>query len=183
MSARSRGSVEFASMAGGVVEKARRWGVSKSLISNWQRGESKPNGEQRDRIFEAGGPDPDSWDEPYVRPQDAGGVLASPPLVEPTAEDTASVAAGLLVEIRKLQRELAAGGSEGMTIDQRVRMVDQLAGAADKLGKHTGVKLTTRQILASPLWAEVRELLVEALEEYPDAMRKVADALDRLRAQ
>jgi transcriptional regulator with XRE-family HTH domain len=65
---RSRGSVEFSRMAGGVLAKAERFGVSKSLISNWQRGESLPSGPHRERIFEQGGPDPSAWDEPYADP-------------------------------------------------------------------------------------------------------------------
>jgi hypothetical protein len=178
---RSRGAVEFGAMPGTQVEKARRWGVSPQLISKWQRGESLPHDLHRERISDGGGPEPEAWDEPFEvppppPPEDDGEQLAAP-----TAEDTAGVAAGLLAEIRKLQRELAAGGAAGLTIDQRVRLVDSLAGAADKLGKHTGVKLTTRQILASPLWAEVRDAIVSSLEPWPEAMRAVADSLEKLK--
>jgi transcriptional regulator with XRE-family HTH domain len=179
---RSRGSVEFARMPGGVLAKAERYGVGKSTISNWQRGESTPDGAKRERIFEAGGPDPSAWDEVWAPPAGDTQLPEDEP-TEATAEDTAGVAAGLLVEIRKLQRELAApGATADMSIAERVRMVDALAGAADKLGKHTGIKLTTRQILASPLWGEVMTALTQALKPWPDAMRAVADSLDTLKA-
>jgi hypothetical protein len=169
-------------MPGGVLAKAERFKVSKSSISNWQRGEGAPPDPVRERIFEAGGPEPGAWDEVWAPPA-AETQLPEDEPAEATAEDTARVAVGLLVEIRKLQRELASpGATADMTIDQRVRMVDALASAADKLGKHTGIKLTTRQILASPLWAEVLSAVTLALEPYPDAMRAVADSLDNLKA-
>lgn len=170
-------------MAGGVVAKAERFGVSKSTVGNWQTGASKPDGAKRERIFEAGGPEPDSWDEVFAPPAAPVQLPDDSPLREPTADDTASIAAGLLRYLQGLQRELETPGSTGdMTLPERVRMADQLAAAVDKLGKHTGVRLTTRQILASPLWGEVTELVVSALEPYPDAMHAVIKTLETMKA-
>lgn len=171
-------------MPGGVLEKARRWGVSKSLISNWQRGESVPHSELRDRIYEAGGPTPEAWDEAYVEPAAAfDAPTADEQAPEPASADVVAEAAAVqLRAIRQLQRELGApGGMADMRPDEKVRLQLQVSDAIGKLSAFTGVKLTHRMILASPLWAEVRDAITVALEPWPDAMRAVAETLEKMK--
>lgn len=172
-------------MAGGVLAKAERFGVSKSLISNWQRGETLPSSAARERIFEQGGPEPDAWDEPHVEPAaqfeapSEDSAAAGPA----TPESLADTAARQLAQIQKLQRELAApGGMSDMRPDEKVRLQLQMSDAIAKLSVFTGVKLTPRMIVASPLWQEICEVIIAALEPWPDAMQAVARALDELKA-
>jgi transcriptional regulator with XRE-family HTH domain len=174
-------------MAGGVLAKAERFGVSKSLISNWQRGESLPSELHRERIFEQGGPDPSAWDEPYAEsarvvqlPSGEAEAAATPA----TPESLAETAARQLAQIQKLQRELAApGGMADMRPDEKVRLQLQMSDAIAKLSVFTGVKLTHRMITASPLWQELCDVIIAALEPWPDAMQAVARAIDEMKAQ
>jgi transcriptional regulator with XRE-family HTH domain len=176
--------VEFSRMAGGVMAKAERFGVGKSTIGNWQTGLTKPDGAKRERIFEQGGPEPDAWDEPYVEPAAQFEVPGEEPAAEPaTPESLAETAARQLAQIQKLQRELAApAGMADMRPDEKVRLQLQMSDAIAKLSVFTGVKLTHRMITASPLWQEVCDVIIAALEPWPDALQAVAKALDELKA-
>lgn len=181
---RSRGSVEFSRMAGGVVAKAQRFGVSKSTISNWGRGDSLPPDHQREKIFEAGGPDPAAWDEPFAPPAAEFQAPDDSPLEAATQDSVAALAAVQQRLLAQEQARLTLPGAFGdMTPDERVRMLGQLSDGIAKLSGFTGVKLTHRQILASPLWQELSDVITVALEEYPDAMAKVAAAIEALKAK
>lgn len=181
--------MEFARMPGGVVAKGQRFGVSKSSVSNWCRGDTQPNDAIKERIFEAGGPDPAAWDEVWKPGEGAGDVElpSDEELGAPPAADQASVAeaaAFQLAQIQKLQRELAApGGMADMRPDERVRLQLQVSDAIGKLAAFTGVKLTHRMILASPLWHELIGVITVALEPYPEALKAVAEAVDGLKPQ
>lgn len=168
-------------MPGGIVKISERLGqgASKSSVSAWRRGDTPPSNAMKERIFELGGPDPDAWDEPCdVAPNLALAPLGQ--LTPATSDDTATEAALLLADIRSLRQGL---GSSDLDVAQRGRLLANLAAMVDKLGHHTGVKLTTRQILDSPHFIVVADRIIEALEPWPEAMRACADAIDELKAK
>jgi hypothetical protein len=111
-------------------------------------------------------------------------VPGEEPAAEPaTPESLAETAARQLAQIQKLQRELAApAGMADMRPDEKVRLQLQMSDAIAKLSVFTGVKLTHRMITASPLWQEVCDVIIAALEPWPDALQAVAKALDELKA-
>lgn len=174
---RSRGSVEFCRFPGTQVTKAERFKVSPQSISKYERGETLPHSELRERIADAGGPDPDAWDEPAVKPA----ALASlGPLASATAADTATEADLLLAEIRKLRQD---PNVEQLDVAQKGRLLQSLTAMVDKLGHHTGTKITERQILDAPPFLVVVDRLIEALEPWPEAMRAARDAISELKAK
>lgn len=177
----SRGAVEFRKWLGTIARKVAKLdaeGASKSSVGNWQSGLSLPSGPMRERIFELGGPDPDSWDEPH---SPTPGALASlGPLAPATAEDTATEADLLLADIRRLRGKVE---TSDLDVSQQGRLLANLTAMVDKLGHHTGVKHTPRQILDSPHFITIVDRLIEALEPWPEAMRAAADAIDELKAK
>lgn len=177
---RSRGSIEFARMPGGIVKISERLGAgaSKSSVSAWRRGDSDPSSAMRERIFELGGPDPDAWDEPH-EPRNL--ALASLGQLPPaSAADTATEADLLLAEIRRLRQD---PNVEQLDVAQKGRLLQSLTAMVDKLGHHTGTKISERQILDAPAVVVVVDRLLEALEPWPEAMRAAADAISELKAK
>jgi hypothetical protein len=175
--------VEFRRWGGTIADKVRKLqgiaGASKSNIGNWQAGTALPSGPMRERIYELGGPDPDSWDEGH----DGLVTEPTPPRsAAVTSDDTAQAAKLLLAHIQRQQTELDASGST-IELGARSRIAANLAAMVDKLGHHTGVKITRRQILDSPELLPIVDRIVEALEPWPEAMRAVADAISELKVQ
>lgn len=176
---RSKGSAEFSRLPGGVVKVSERLGAggSKSNVSKWRLGESLPPANMRERIFELWGIGPDAWDEPVEI-----SAAVAPVAGEVTAEHTASAAALILATVQAMHTELNAGGSD-LDIKQRSAIAANLVAMVDKLGHHTGIKLTARQILGAPIFIEICARLVAALEPWPDAMLAAADAIEELEAK
>lgn len=169
-------------MPGTQVQKATRWGISPQSVSKYQRGETLPSSELRERIADVGGPDPDSWDEAIVAGAPTSGALAAlGPSRGVTADDTATEAELLRASIRKMHAEL--NGASDLDLGQRTRIAASLTAMVDKLGHHTGVKLTERQMRDSPIFVAMWDRVVEALELWPEAMLAAADAIDELKAK
>jgi hypothetical protein len=68
-------------------------------------------------------------------------------------------------------------------LGQRTRITASLFAMVDKLGHHTGIKLTERQILDSPITIRIVDRMLEALKPWPEAERAAADAIDELKAK
>lgn len=200
----SRASVIFAA-APCRTATAREWGLwlstAQSNVSAWRYGDRTPNAAARQAIRDVASKRfgveiiEDWWDERPTEEQlsalsaapaakligtTQGGaqVYGTParPVAPATADDTAVEGGRLLQHIRSLQDELTTQGG-AYDLSQRISMADKLAASIDRLGRLTGIRLTERQILASPLWLELQERIMKALESYPDAMRAVAEAL------
>lgn len=175
----NKGAVEFAAMPGGLREKSQRFRVSDATISAWQLGNRKPAAQKRREIHEAGGPEPESWDE--LVPE-----IAAAPAREPEAPVAATPAAArseadrLLATVRALQD--AADDGAGLDLQARVRVAERLAAMVATLGRLTGdAVINERQILRSPAAREIENAIVEALAPWPDAMRAVGERLAALR--
>lgn len=188
----SRGSQAFASLGG----KLREWhmwlgqeGAALSTVQAWRDGDRSPNSAMRMRIrdvakerFGVELPD-EAWDE---RVPAAELQAAVPPPREvrnvaqavPGADDTATIAAQLLASIRDLQARMHDPNEPPLGIEKEASLMQQLTASAERLGRFTGVKLTERQILGSPLWGLLLERIMGALEPWPDAMRAVSKALE-----
>ena len=175
---RSRGSIAFAKCTGTSRDWAQRLGLSVQSVGAYRTGDRSPSNETRQKIEDMGGPAAILWDEPAPLglPRAPRPKREAP--TEATPDDTAAVAAALLGHIQGLQAELDdPEATSELELPQRIRCADQLAAAADKLSRITGVRLTERMILASPLWAELLEKIVAALDPWPDAQRAVATAI------
>lgn len=174
-------------MPGGIVKVSERLGAgaSKSSVSAWRRGDSLPSDPMRERIFELGGPEPSAWD--VALEPTSGALAALGPSAEAgaprgvTADDTATEAELLRASIRKMHAEL--NGNSDLDLGQRTRIAASLTAMVDKLGHHTGVKLTERQMRDSPIFVAMWDRVVEALELWPEAMLAAADAIDELKAK
>lgn len=192
----SVGAVKFAALPGSLREWAGWLTVSVQAVSTWRTGDRTPNAAARMKIADVAkeryGAEigEELWDQRIteeiaqelkqaaIPPRPAGSGAPPGPLREATPEDTAQLTAQLLAHIRDLQTELSDPASvAGYNLQERIAMGDKLAGAVDRLGKLTGVKLSERQILASPIFHDLLERIMAALAEWPDAMRAVGKAL------
>lgn len=178
---RSRASIAFNALGGGVVQWSQRLGVSASMITKYRRGEATPRQAVRHLIHEAGGPAPDEWDEAAAFPQPRA---VTPLATEPATKEAVSrTADDLLADIRNV-RERLIGDTLGDPAAQ-ARQLRELAQAMVQLGKMTdvGIVLSERQILASPNWSVIEAAIVEALTPHPDAMAAVIEALQALKGE
>ena len=152
--------------------------MSVQSVGAYRTGDRRPSNAIMQKIEDMGGPPIAWWDEPVTRETPRPVGAAEPPPETATPDDTANEAGRLLGHIRTLQAALAdPEQTADMDLPQKIRAMDQLAGAIGKLGSVTGVKLTERAILASPLWQQLEERIMVALEPWPDALRAVAAAL------
>lgn len=176
---RSRWSVAFSKMSGSLRDWSDRTGHSVQSISAWRCGDRRPNDAVLQKIEDMGGPPKDWIDEPIAPPGIRQLTKASPPPAEATSDDTASEAAKLLGHIRDLEGALRDPEQIGeMDLPQRIRCTTQLAQTIVSLGAITGIKLTERMILSSPLWGALLERILAALTPWPDALRAVAKTLE-----
>lgn len=154
------------------------------MVSKLGRGAKSPSPALAQKIADLGPPWPAAADWAEALPAREPRIAREPHEVPTTvtAADTAGEAAKLLAHIRDLQDEIRTAGVEEGGLQAKVRMVAQLAEAIDKLGRHTGIKLTTRQILSSPLWREVEDAVTRACAGQPEVMRRIADELEALEA-
>ena len=192
----SLASVTFAGLPGSLRDWSNWLGVSVQSISAYRTGDRSPNSAMRMKLreevkarYDVEIPE-DSWDR-RVTPEEAAMMTqraipprpqAAPPgspAPRATPDDVAEVTADLLRHIRELSLELKDPVStQGYDLSQRIAMGDKLAGMIDRLGKLTGVRLTERQILASPIFHELLERIMLALAPWPDAIRAAAKALE-----
>jgi hypothetical protein len=190
----SRGSVAFAKLGG----KLREWhmwlgqeGASIPQVQAWRNGDRPPNSAMRQKIADVARErfgvelGEELWDERVpaseLQAADAPRPPREPrngPAPAPTADDTAQISAQLLANIRDLQARLTDPNEPPLSVEKEAALMGQLTASAERLGRFTGVKLTERQILASPLWGLLLERIMIALEPWPDAMRAVSKALE-----
>jgi hypothetical protein len=175
---RTAGSVAFAALGGGVVQWGQRLGVSGKSVSKYRRGEAVPRPAVRELIHELGGPAPSAWDEPLPFPEPV--VPRAVPVVPADGPEVRAFADELLQYVRQ---ELAALQGDALAEPSaRARQLRDLTQSVTQLGKLTdvGLVLSTRQILASPNWAQIKGAIVAALEAHPDAMTAVVEALQNI---
>ena len=172
--------------AGTVRGWAQLLGVSVASVGAYRTGDRSPNNATRQRIREEteklGAVIPEeAWDE-RPSPEELAPPPRPPRSERPprpaTSDDPAELGGRLRQLIEDLYTELEDPEAGPKTFGERAQAVDRLASAADKLSRITGVRLTERQILASPLWKDLLERIVTALEPWPDAMRAVAKATE-----
>lgn len=167
-------------MPGTQEEKAARFQTTQGTLSRWCAGPSTPRMPQRARIFEAGGPPPEAWDE-----FDTAGQISPPqdraepgPVVAATPEGTRKSADEILAMINDEINVLKANPVDE-TPGGRVRALAQLAQAAKSLGGLTGDGLMSEaMILKSPAWRELQRVILGALEAHPIALGAVIEALE-----
>lgn len=95
-----------------------------------------------------------------------------------TAEKAVREADLLLAHIKRLRLRLLADNVDSVT---QLGHIESLTKLVLDLGKLTGagIKLSLRQILASPDWKVLEDCILDALVDYPEAMRSVAAALEK----
>lgn len=187
---RSRGSVAYRAVGGNTAAHAEHCGVSTSTVVAWRNGHRRPGTKQQrtlirsipgcEHIEQAW------WDQPPPQVDFAAsaspGAAPSAPLEHATPEAVIAEADKLLDYARKLQAEaMSPGALEGVA--DRARVLATLSSVVVDLGRLTGVgiKLSMRQILASPDWNIIENAIVEALEQWPEAMRAVAAKFEELK--
>lgn len=181
---RSRGSVEMAAkakMRG--RELAEKLGTSASMISLWGSGKRVPSAVKRELIAAHLGIEISAWDSilpdensshshTAVRNPVISHTAATPDTTLQMAEELAGIAKALITDLK----ETGIGDS-----DAAMRKASEISRVLASLGKITGASITNeRQIVRTPAWARIREVIVDSLADYPAALESVVEALEAL---
>jgi hypothetical protein len=158
--------------------------ISTMTAGNWQRGKKLPADVARGILARPPFDIPaDAWD------RDAGPGLATaavpaPPPSEPTGPrpppssldmPTASaLAKEALAAVQVLQLQL---DSSTLSIEGRKKLGDMLGAAIDRYAKYSGQGAPEKDLVNSPQWARLSDMLVGALLKHPEAARAVQAVL------
>lgn len=181
---RSRAAIDFdaivkSGQSGDAKVWAARLGASVASVDSYRSGRRKPSKEVRKLIREAGGPDPQLWDElpPQIEVRRIPDEELEPEEIKASPEATRSLADRLTGEARRLMTEVALIDE----VSRRVAATEKLAAIVKSLGSLTGAAmLNERQIRRSPAWQRIESAIADALTPYPDAMSAVVSALEAL---
>jgi transcriptional regulator with XRE-family HTH domain len=174
-----KGSAAVAALAGAGLK------VTRMTVSRWSRGKSVPDDAARDVLASALGIPVPAWDlEPAVptakvsRPskhKPPRGKPRPPPsplsLDMPTA---AALAKEALAAVQMLQIQLE---SSTLSIEGRKKLGDMLGAAIDRYAKYSGQGAPEKDLVNSPQWARLSDMLVGALVKHPEAARAVQAVL------
>lgn len=171
---RSKGSIQLQAL-GTVTEVAQLTGKSVSYISYIMSGRKDPSKAFKEICASIpNGPTVDSWSETVVDPE-IRHVTDQDESNAPTDDRVRDMAAQLMRNAETLH---AAIEQEASTYEQ-VRYLDKLTDIIIRLGKLTGASvLNERAIKNTPAFKSLVEIMLKALEPWPDALRAIAKALE-----
>ncbi len=171
------GAAALGSGGWSLAEIASAAGVSRAAASAWRSGKAKP-AEAARRALE-GSPwniSPKWWDESAPVAVRRGGGAPARPDGRGTS-DTTQLQEELLQRIQALRARGAASDSAATS----ARLIQLEQKAIVELARLTGQSASNEaQLAGSPAWLKLRDLLLAALSEHPDAARAVLKLLDEV---
>jgi len=166
------GAVALAATGRSTRDLARLFHKSHEAVRRWRSALSVPDADARAVLRRELGIDESAWDT-----IGATGATAA------TSTDTLTPATARERLEQQIERLRVARADPTASPRSRLDLEKLELQASRALAELEGAVLTERQILASGVWVRVRETVVTALEPWPDAMRAVADALERAEAE
>lgn len=171
------------------VQIAARIGCSQAVVAYWLSGARKPSPEYRMPLKRAYRIPIEAWDQIIAKPtavkKSAPPAPASPP--EPEA-DAASIAE-FSVRARALRLDATIQAKleliehdSSVTPLEWFKCVQTALAQLERLGKLTGQtqEVNEAKILRLPAWSRIQEALIRVLADWPDALRKVGEELQRM---
>lgn len=194
---RNAGGIALARLNKTNVEIASALGRSKPTVGRWISGERKPDEEDRKRIHEAFGIEPEAWDRspkkaapsapvsPDPTPAPAAPLAPSPPFDPSNPEalfgSVLAMASRLQDQIDHELRDLEADREKGTaTPAERTRRIREMTSAVKTLAEVTGQLDLGRAILKLPIWKRIEAEIFEGLRPFPDAAAALAARLEGL---
>lgn len=169
-------------------------GASFALVGNWLTGARKPGPAYRDRLSELYSVRQLSWEESppkaprapsLVAKAAAPAALARPPLpsappVKATPGDVLSEAAILIAQVRDMRDAVAK--DPVATNVEKARVLGMCGSTLAQAYKLTGegLDMPESKLLQTPAFRRVLDTMTLALEPWPDAMRALAAALEKI---
>ena len=125
-----------------------------------------------------GKPDPFEWDEVEKEPENPEEPAEEIPLEAATPEAVTREVDEWLRLVKEIRREIG----EVSDVSKKASLMASAAVTLKTLGQMTGVgmTLTHTQILSSPRWQELKQVITLSLQPWPEAMLAVAEALSSL---
>lgn len=157
--------VRDAVAAEGSTRVALRIGVGESTVRAWLTGRGKPRAKARDAIRAA-----------LAGPTSAVEKGATIPGVPLSAGDHADPKANAIATLAVLRRHLIAAPR-----DQVTSIANAITSSSRLLARLSGqLEVTQAQVLRSAAWARLQRTILDALDPFPEALRAVADATERI---
>jgi hypothetical protein len=158
-----------------ITATAAKLGCSTRQVSRWRSSQQLPDERSRETIERCYGIARGLWDRPVMAP--SGGPADAPAAPEPhtppsdaeAPPETAEARLRAQLERLRLQRQ----GATGRALVELEKLELQASRA---LARAEGVELDGRKIAKSRAWQTVEEVIIKALEPFPDAMVAVARA-------
>jgi transcriptional regulator with XRE-family HTH domain len=181
--ARSEGHRQLLGVPDSMATVARAGGVGKTSVHRWLSGESGPDAEARRNLKKAYKIPVESWDqaprpEPAVEPDRE--VSASDSAPHAQLEVPSSSAVHFLDLMTEVRRNRIEGG---LSPSERLKAIEREGALRAQYERAKGSDRITEELIVRehPHWARFEETLIRALSKYPDAMREVAEALEKIR--
>lgn len=182
----------------GSSKVARQVGVSEGTVRHWMQGSSEPRPKAREAIRAAFGVT-SAQSPPETAPNGHRSSVSPSGIVPKPAQKSES---GPIAPTAAVEKGEAIDVDAANPIETAVHVLEKLLAALQKargarlasiansitratklLAELTGhIEVTESQILRSAAWARLRTAVWGALEDFPEAMRAVNDALERLNA-
>jgi transcriptional regulator with XRE-family HTH domain len=163
-------------MPGTPAEKAAKYGVSRATISRWGSGEQAPRDAATLAQIEAdGGPLVCEWDEAEAQPA----TRPPAPPAKPAGEANSTTVQAEANRLLGMVQDATTEAWNEPDVGRRLAMLRDAAAITQQLGRTVGAGhvVTERQILDSPHWKRLSDVITETLEPWPDAMAALAARL------
>lgn len=171
--ARSHGAVLLAGLGRTEEELAAVFGVARSSVGAWLRGEYGPSTKQR-AAGEALGIPATAWDVPPPRLPPESASQAPPGRGVSLLDDVPAIRD----RVQRLMLEVESDPSS--TPLERSKVLGSCAATISVLAKATGEFNHGRQLMKLPMWRQIRQAIERALAPYPDAAEALGKELERL---
>lgn len=166
--AKSRGSQLLCGLSSTQQEIADACGRKQPLVAHWRSGLRVPGDADRTTLLRVYGIPPESWDEPASAHPASYGVISEDERIRGARELAQLTSRQATALLARIESDPASSTRE------RAAVMQAALSAATLLLR---CELDEEKILSSPKWIQIERTIVEALRDFPDAARRVADAL------
>jgi transcriptional regulator with XRE-family HTH domain len=155
-------------------ELARQLGKkSHVVIGHWERGRSKPEAEDRQRLSELFPIPITAWDEPPTSKAKTRKRTNRKKRRDVSAQ-------GLAAELRELALDMLDDIRATTVVTQRSAVAKNLAGVIGQLAK---IEQTLSKAFGGPLWTRVIQAVKDGCREHPEALKGIEAELRRVDAE
>ncbi len=188
MTTRSNAAVMMKQLGKSLAEIAELMKVSQSCVAMWQTGQRMPKEPARENIQRHFGIPVEAWDEDAEEPEIAPPVpvhvaprrstISTDGAPTNARASVAERASRLDAMVNEMMRQLDDPETR-LPLREQAKLHESIGRTLERLQKIRGESVSEVKLVRHPKWIELKNLILGALENHPDATLDVLRAIDR----